>query len=314
MNHLAGELLAEVVRAGIVESVHNGHLVLIGSDGTVQAYMGDVDAPMYPRSSIKSFQASGMVRSGLKLSPRQLAIVCASHSGSPQHLETVRSILQSVGLTELDLHNTPDLPLGRAERLAWGDKPPSQIAQGCSGKHAGMLATCVINGWETQSYLDPEHPLQIAIRQEIQTLIGEPVITTTIDGCGAPLFAITTKNFAMGAHKMRISTDPVHEEVVSACLAHPDMVAGIGRLTTTVMTAIPGLFIKDGAEAVELLSLADGRACVIKVSDGSDRAIPVILKAVLDAWNIESAIDPVLVRGGSQITGEIRVSKLLTEL
>ena len=314
MANVTGALLAEVVRAGIVESVHSGHLVLIGSDGSVQAQIGDVEATMYPRSSIKSFQTAAMVRNGLKLTPRQLAIVCASHSGGDQHLEVVRSILESVGLTELDLHNTPDMPLGRAERLAWGNKPPSQIAQGCSGKHSGMLATCVINGWETETYLDPTHPLQIAIRDEIQTLIGEPVIATTIDGCGAPLFAITTRNFAIGAHKMRVSTDPVHAEVISACLAHPEMVAGIGRLTTTVMTAIPGLFIKDGAEAVELLSLADGRACVIKVSDGSDRAIPVIVKAVLDAWNIESAIDPVLVRGGSQITGEIRVSELLAQL
>ena len=314
MNNFTGDLLAELVRAGVIESVHNGHLALINSDGTLRAQIGDIDAPMYPRSSIKSFQAAGMVRHGLKLTPRQLAIVCASHSGSAQHLEVVRSILESVNLTEADLCNTPDSPLGRAEKLAWGANPPSQIAQGCSGKHSGMLATCVINGWDTQTYLDPEHPLQIAIRQEIETLIGEPVISTTIDGCGAPLFAITTRNFAIGAHKMRVTIDPVHQEVISAGLAHPEMVAGIGRLTTTLMAMIPGLFIKDGAEAVELLSLADGRACVIKVSDGSDRAMPVIVKVVLDAWGIESSIDPVLVRGGSQITGEIRVSASLTEL
>ena len=314
MSNFSGSLLAEVVRGGIVESVHNGHLVLINSDGTVGAHVGDIDAPMYPRSSIKSFQAAAMVRNGLKLTPRQLAIVCASHSGSEQHFEVVRSILDSVGLSEVDLRNTPDLPLGRVERQTWGANPPSQIAQGCSGKHSGMLATCVANGWETETYLNPEHPLQIAIRQEIQTLIGEPVLSTTIDGCGAPLFAITTRNFAMGAHNMRVTSDPVHQEVINACLAYPEMVAGGGRLTTTLMTAIPGLFIKDGAEAVELLSLADGRACIIKVSDGSDRAMPVIVKAVLDAWNIESAIDPVLVRGGSHITGEIRVSEVLTEL
>lgn len=314
MRNFTGDLLAELVRAGIIESVHNGHLALINSDGTLRAQIGDIDAPMYPRSSIKSFQAAGMVRHGLNLTPRQLAIVCASHSGSAQHLEVVRSILESVDLTEADLRNTPDTPLGRVEKLAWGANPPSQIAQGCSGKHSGMLATCVINGWDTETYLDPQHPLQVAIRQEIATLIGAPVISTTIDGCGAPLFAITTRNFAIGAHKMRVTSDPVHQEVINACLAHPEMVAGIGRLTTTVMEAIAGLFIKDGAEAVELLSLADGRACVIKVSDGSDRAIPVIVKAVLDAWGIESSIDPVLVRGGSQITGEIRVSASLSEL
>ena len=314
MSNFTGDLLAELVRAGIIESVHNGHLALINSDGTMRAALGDVDAPMYPRSSIKSFQASAMVRNGLKLTPRQLAIVCASHSGSTAHFEVVESILHGAGLTVADLRNSADLPYGRAERLAWGTNPPTQLAQGCSGKHAGMLATCVVNGWDTESYLDPEHPLQIAIRQEIQSLISEPVISTTVDGCGAPLFAITTKNFALGAHKLRVSADPVHQEIVAACLANPDMVAGIGRLTTTLMVQIPGLFIKDGAEAVELLSLDDGRACVFKVSDGSERAFPAIVQAILRAWDIDAQVEPVLVKGGSKVTGEIRVSYLLSEL
>ena len=314
MSNFTGDLLAEVVRAGVVESVHNGHLALINSDGTLRASVGDIEAPMYPRSSIKSFQAAAMVRNGLKLSPRQLAIVCASHSGAPEHFEVVESILSGAGLSVEDLLNTPDVPLGRAEKAAWGGNAPSRLAQGCSGKHAGMLATCVANGWDTKTYLDPEHPLQIAIRQEIQTLIGGAVLSTTIDGCGAPLFVITTHNFAIGTHTMRVSQDPVYQEVVAACLAHPDMVAGKGRLTTTLMNQIPGLFVKDGAEAVELLSLADGRACIFKVSDGSDRAFPAIVKAVLKAWDIDAEIDPVLVRGGSQVTGEIQVSELLSQL
>jgi len=314
MSNFTGELLAELERAGLVESVHNGHLVLINSDGTLRAAVGDVDAPMYPRSSIKSFQAAAMVRHGLELAPRQLAVVCASHSGTKQHFEVIESILRGAGLTTADLRNSADLPYGRAERQAWGANPPSQLAQGCSGKHAGMLATCVVNGWDTNTYLDFEHPLQIAIRQEIQTLIGEPVISSTVDGCGAPLFAITSKNFALGAHKMRVSIDPVYQTVVSACLGHPDMVAGVGRLTTTLMSQIPGLFMKDGAEAVELLSLADGRTCVFKVSDGSDRAFPAIVDAVLKAWGIDAHIEPVLVKGGSEVTGRIRVSNLLTKL
>ena len=314
MSNFTGDLLAEVIRAGVVESVHNGHLALLNSDGTLRASIGDIEAPMYPRSSIKSFQAAAMVRHGLKLSPRQLAIVCASHSGAPEHFEVVESILHGAGLTRDDLLNTPDLPLGRVEKAAWGTNPPSRRAQGCSGKHAGMLATCVANGWDTKSYLDPEHPLQIAIKEEIQELIGASVMSTTVDGCGAPLFVITTHNFARGTHTMRVSQDPIYQEVVAACLAHPDMVAGVGRLTTTLMNQIPGLFVKDGAEAVELLSLADGRACIFKVSDGSDRAFPAIVKAVLKAWEIDAEIDPVLVRGGSHVTGEIQVSHSLTQL
>lgn len=314
LSNFTGVLLAEVVRAGIVESIHNGHLALINSDGSVRATLGEVDSPMYPRSSIKSFQASAMVRNGLVLTPRQLAVVCASHSGSPDHLEVVESILHGAGLTVEDLRNSFDQPIGRAERAAWGTKAPTRLAQNCSGKHAGMLATCVVNGWDTESYLDAEHPLQIAIRQEIQGLIGESVISVTADGCGAPLFAITTRNFALGAHKLRVSEDPVHQEIVAACLLHPEMVAGSGRLTTTLMPTIPGLFMKEGAEAVELISLSDGRACVFKVSDGGDRAFPAIVKAILAAWDIDADIDPVYVTGGGQVTGEVRVSELLTRL
>ena len=314
MSNFAGVPLAEVVRAGLVESVHSGRLVLINRDGTVGAMFGDIEAPLYPRSSIKSFQAAAMVRNGLDLSPQELAIVCASHSGSAEHFLVVEAILRGAGLTTSDLQNTADFPIGRAERQAWGSNPPSRLAQGCSGKHAGMLATCVVNGWDTNTYLEFEHPLQIAIRQEIETLIGDSIFSTTVDGCGAPLFAITTKNFALGAHKMRISEDPIHQSVIAACLAHPEMVAGVGRLTTMLMVQIPGLFIKDGAEGVELLSLADGRACIFKISDGSDRAFPAIVSAVLKAWDIEATVDPVLVKGGSQITGKLRVSHSLSEL
>ena len=314
MTNFAGDVLAEVVRAGAIESVHSGHLALINSDGSIRAAIGDIDAPMYPRSSIKSFQAAAMVRNGLRVSPQELAMVCASHSGAANHFRVVESILAGAGLTVADLQNSIDYPLGRAEKAAWGSNPPSRLAQGCSGKHAGMLATCVVNGWDTSTYLDPTHPLQVAIRQEIQSLTGGSVLSTTIDGCGAPLFLITTRGFAIGAHTMRVSSDPVYQEVVSACMAHPEMVAGLGRLTTTLMQQVPGLFMKDGAEAVELLSLADGRACVFKVSDGSDRAFPAIVKAVLSAWNIEAEIDPVPVKGGGQVTGEIRVSPSLHQL
>ncbi len=314
MSNFSGKPLVEIFRAGIVESVHSGRLALINSDGSVRAAIGDVDAPMYPRSAIKSFQAAAMVRNGLILAPKQLALVCSSHSGTTEHFEVVESILHGAGLTVADLRNTPDLPLGRAERQDWGAQPPSRLAQGCSGKHAGMLATCVVNGWDTQTYLDAGHPLQIAIREEIESLIGDLVLATTIDGCGAPLFAMTTKNFALGAHKIRISQDPVHQAVIAACLLHPDMVAGVGRLTTTLMSQIPGLFVKDGAEGVKLLSLEDGRACVIKVSDGSDRPIPPIVFAVLKAWDVDTSIESVLVKSGSPNTGQIRVSNLLTEL
>ena len=180
-----GETIAEVLRAGLVESVHSGHLIELDATGTVVKSLGSVHAPVYPRSSVKSLQASAMVRAGLKLQQEQLAVVCASHSGSEEHFRVIRSILSDHGLDETAFRNAIDTPLGEPERRAWGDKPGTQLAQNCSGKHAGMLATCVVNGWDTDNYTNPEHPLQKLIVSEFETLAREKVQYLTADGCGA---------------------------------------------------------------------------------------------------------------------------------
>ena len=141
-----GEVLAELTRNGLVESIHTGHLIMLNADGSVYKTKGSVDMPIFPRSSVKCMQASAMVRNGLKLEPRLLALVEASHSGAAMHQEGVLEILASVGLQESDLQCAFDKPLGDAERIAWGEKPATRLAMNCSGKHAGMLATCVANG------------------------------------------------------------------------------------------------------------------------------------------------------------------------
>ena len=166
-------VLAQLVRSGLVESTHSGHLILISADGIDLLTLGDVDTEMYPRSAIKSLQAAAMVRSGLTVNDEQLALVCASHGGTVRHQEVALGILQSVGLAESDLQNTPDRPLDHEARIAWGAKPATSLAANCSGKHAGMLATCVTNGWDIRNYLDIDHPLQIAIAKEITELTGQ---------------------------------------------------------------------------------------------------------------------------------------------
>ena len=167
--------LAEYVRDGIVESKHFGHLVALDSSGKVIYFKGDPDALVYPRSAIKSIQASAMVRNGLKLEPRLLALACASHSGAKMHQDGALAILNSVGLDENALQNVLDRPIGVLERKEWGDKEPTRLAMNCSGKHAAMVATCAINGWPIESYRDPAHPLQVAIREELETLANEKV-------------------------------------------------------------------------------------------------------------------------------------------
>src|SRR6478752_2757210 len=170
-------VVAELVRSGFVEGHHHGSVVALDRGGAVEWTVGSTDQPILPRSSNKPLQALAMVRLGLDLPPELLALVCASHSGEPFHLDGVRRILASAGLDEAALQTPPDYPFDDAERhavvAAGGERTSLQM--NCSGKHAGMLATCVVNGWDTDTYLDPEHPLQQATRATIEEVTGEPV-------------------------------------------------------------------------------------------------------------------------------------------
>ena len=298
-------VLAQLVRSGLIESTHSGHLILIAADGSDLLTLGDVDAEIYPRSAIKSLQAAAMVRSGLNLNDEQLALVCASHGGTSRHQEVALEILHSVGLSELDLQNTPDTPLDRDARIKWGDKPATSLAANCSGKHSGMLATCVINGWDIKTYRDANHPLQIAINNEIADLIGRPINRTSIDGCGAPLFSMSTRSVAVAARRMRIDSDPVFTKVISACLKHPEMILAEGAFDTRMMRSVPGLFVKGGAESVMLASLADGGAIAWKISDGGNRANGPMIKAALAKFGINIEGEAVDVLGGGNVVGSL---------
>jgi len=302
----SGELLAELVRNGVVESIHTGHLVEIASDGSVLRTRGSVDLPIFPRSSVKVFQTSSMVRAGLKLTPKQLAVVCSSHSGSAEHFETILSILASVGLDERALRCATGFPLDERERLAWGEMPATQLAMNCSGKHSGMIAASVTAGWDRESYTDPSHPLQQAIAAEITELTGEPLQHIAADGCGAPLFAVSTLGLARAVHNFTRSADPVHQEVMAACREFPEMTGGKGRLHSRLMSAIPGFFMKDGAEGVNVFSMADGRSCAVKFADGSYRASGPVVSAVLRSWGVDAPDERVDVLGGGKVVGEIR--------
>jgi L-asparaginase II len=301
-------VLAEYVRDGVVESEHRGFLVALNTDGSIFKSLGDVETKIFPRSTVKCAQASAMVRSGLDLEPRLLALAQSSHSGADIHMDGAREILASVGLSESALQCALDRPLGDAERRAWGEKPPTQIAMNCSGKHAAMLATCVKNGWPTETYLEQSHPLQLAIKAELEKLAGETISLTSTDGCGAPLFLLSLIGLARAVRAITISTDPVHQSVMSAARAFPEMVGGVGRHNTEMMQQVPGLFMKDGAEAVNVCSLADGRTFVFKVSDGSLRAFRTIVHACLKDFGIDTPLTLEKVMGGPRVIGTIRAT------
>ena len=298
-------VLAELVRSGLIESTHSGHLILLAADGSDLLTLGDVEAEIYPRSAIKSLQAAAMVRAGLNLNDEQLALVCASHGGTNRHQEVALEILRSVGLSESELQNTPDAPLDREARIKWGDKPATSLAANCSGKHSGMLATCVVNGWDIKTYRDVDHPLQLAIAREITELIGKSIDRVSIDGCGAPLFSMSTRSIAVAARKMRIDSDPVFMKIISACLKHPEMILAEGAFDTRMMRAVPGLFVKGGAESVMLASLADGSAIAWKISDGSNRVNGPLMKAALAKFGINIEGEAIDVLGGGKVVGSL---------
>jgi L-asparaginase II len=249
-----------------------------------------------------------MVRYGLTLEPRLLALAQSSHSGAVMHMDGAREILTNVGLDESALQCALDRPLGDSERRAWGDAAPTRIAMNCSGKHAAMLATCVLNKWPIDSYLDAVHPLQVAIKAELEELAGEKIAVTSTDGCGAPLFLLSVIGLARAIRTITISTDPIHKSVMDSARAFPEMVGGVGRHNTEMMQEVPGLFMKDGAEAVNVSSLSDGRTFVFKVSDGSLRAFRTIVHACLKDFGIDTSFTAEKVMGGPRVIGTIRAT------
>jgi L-asparaginase II len=246
-----------------------------------------------------------MVRAGLDIEPRLLALVCASHAGTPMHQQGAQAILAKVGLDEHSLRCILDRPLDEELRRT---SNPTRLAMNCSGKHAGMLATCVLNGWPTETYLDPSHPLQMLIKAEVETMSGEEVTLTSVDGCGAPLFLFSLLGLARAIRNLTISADPVHQSVAQACRDFPEMVSGPGRLGTRLMQNVPGLFMKEGAEAVNVASLPDGRTLAIKISDGNARAMSAITAAALAKFGIDAHEIPVNTLGAGLPVGTIRAS------
>ncbi|MEU5845880.1 asparaginase [Saccharopolyspora shandongensis] len=276
--------LVHVLRDGLVESVHHGSVVVVAPDGSILFQAGDAETACYPRSAAKPMQAVAMVRLGLSLPPDLLALTAASHSGEQIHLAGAQRALEAGGSTEDDLGNPADLPYDPAEREAWiaAGLPARKLAHNCSGKHASMLHVSRRQGWSTSDYLDPAHPLQREIASTVEELTGQRIANVAVDGCGAPLFAVSLRGLATAAG--RIASAPVDSPegaVAQAFRAHPEMVAGTRRDTTALMAAVPGLIAKDGFEAVQIAALPDGTAIALKIADGSDRArLPATIAAL----------------------------------
>jgi L-asparaginase II len=312
-------VIAEVIRSGFTESRHHGSVVVLGADGEEVLFSaGEATAPIYPRSSNKPIQAAAMRSLGLDLDGELLALAAASHSGEEFHVTGVRKILASAGLTEDALQCPPALPLDEtAQRrfLAEGGHP-DRVHMNCSGKHAAMLATCVTAGWPTDSYRDPGHPLQREIKATLQRLSAEKVAATGVDGCGAPLFAVSLTALARAFGSLVLAQpDSAERSVADAIRAHPEWTSGTARSERALMLAVPGLLVKSGAEGVQAFALADGRAGAIKMEDGAPRAIPALTVTLLRLLGVAEAepggldhIADLPVYGGGQVVGQIQAT------
>ncbi len=316
-------IVAEVVRAGVVEGHHPGSLVALAADGSMAWGLGDVRRPVLPRSCLKPLQALGMLRAGLDLPPELLALACASHAGEEFHLDGVRAILAGAGLDQSALRTPPDLPLEQATREAYlrsgGERSP--LVMNCSGKHAAMLATCVVQGWPLDDYVLPHHPLQQALAATVAELTGETP-TVAVDGCGAPALSASllglARAFRLLARGERASggTDPDAARVADAIREHPAYVSGTGRDEVRLLRAVPGMIAKLGAEACFVAALPDGRTWALKIDDGGDRARPVLMAAALlrDGVAAEPGVDGAALErlaradllGGGRVVGEVR--------
>ncbi|CAM3759608.1 asparaginase [Nocardioides zeicaulis] len=316
----ARPIVAEIVRSGFVEGHHYGSLVALGADGSVDWSVGAVDVPVLPRSSNKPVQALAMVEHGLDLPDDLLALACASHSGEPFHVEGVRRILAGAGLDESALQTPADYPLDDGARedvlRAGGTRAP--VLMNCSGKHAAMLATCVVNGWDTATYLDPQHPLQQAVLATFSRLTGEPVDTVAIDGCGAPLLSTSLVGLARAFATLASAGGGPERRVAEAIRRHPELVSGTTRDELALHRAVPGLIGKAGAESCYAVALPDGRAWALKTDDGAPRVRPVLMAEALrrsglleedgvDAEAVEATGRHTLLGGGRPV-GEIRAA------
>jgi L-asparaginase II len=289
-------------------------MLAVASDGSIVRAHGAVDALVSPRSAMKPLQSLAMVRAGLALEGELLALSCGSHAGEPFHVEGARKVLSEAGLDEGALRCPEDLPedvASRDEVLRSGGGR-ARIYMNCSGKHSAMLATCVVNDWPLETYLDPAHPLQKAIRATVEELTGERVAATGVDGCGAPLFFVSMPGVTRGFRAL-VQAEPGTPErrVADAFRAHPEWTSGTTRPEARLMRAVPGLMVKAGVEAFDAFAFEDGRAGTVKIEDGGQRArVPVTVAALVALGFGGAELDELatgVLLGGGRPVGEVRV-------
>jgi L-asparaginase II len=287
-----------VTRGGAVESVHYVSVAVVDAEGALVAGVGDLEWPIFYRSAAKPLQALPLVEDRvmekLGLTDEELALCCASHNAEPEHVRGAIAILAKAGVGPDALACGPHLPMRQqdAESLIAQGQRPTRIHNNCSGKHAGMLALAVANGWPTAGYHLPDHPVQQRMLREVSrwTGLGPERIDTAVDGCGIVCFAVPLGPMALSFARFARAADLGEgaARVVSAMVGHPHMVAGQGRLCTALMAqAGDRVFVKTGAEGVYCAGIrGSGIGVALKVMDGGKRASDLALLRVLELLGV----------------------------
>ena len=317
--------LAVLTRSGFIESRHAGSAVVLdGVSGDITTSLGNPLAPVFPRSAMKPFQAVAMLTSGAPLSGEFAALSTASHTGSAEHVRLVTALLDEHGLTEDQLACPVDMPSDRdmVAEITRGFGQAQRRYMNCSGKHAAMLVTCAVNGWPLGGDLDPGHPLQQVILETVESFIGEPISAAGIDGCGAPVYAMSLVALARGIRRVgRAQADATDERdraaavLRDAVIAHPFVTGGAGEHDTAIVSQL-GVFAKRGAEGVMVVSAHEGTTVALKVLDGNLRAAGLVAVRLLENAGVVDADDAVRVRelfhttvlGGGIPVGELRTT------
>lgn len=307
----SARLLVVVERSGLDEAFHDGCVIALDSDGRVIGRFGDVDRGFFVRSSAKPFQATVSVELGADLPPEHLAVACGSHDGTSVHVAIVRQILADGGLDETALRCPPDRPLSRnADRLwaARGTSDHARVFHNCSGKHAAMLRACVAQGWDIDSYLDPDHPLQqaqLAVMREVGALVEGPI---GVDGCGVPVVRVTAHSLALAFTRMDTRR---FERVRTAMHRFPSLVSGVGNVDADIAVGLDAV-AKRGAEGLLAVAVTGRGSLVVRCWDGSERAVAAAaghalrLLGWIDERNPLSGRLRREVRGGGHVVGSVR--------
>jgi L-asparaginase II len=322
--------LAVIERSGFVESRHLGSAVVLAGDGTVVTELGDIRTPVYARSALKPLQALASMRSGVPLRGAQVALACGSHVGSFDHMDVVEGMLKAADLREAYLQCPPVWPRDEDAR-AWlvrSEIGKRRLAHNCSGKHAAFLWACAVNGWARESYLEPNHPLQQRVRETIEEFAEERIAHLGIDGCGAPVAAMSLTGLARAYSELAKAPNARGEAgdaraatIATSMLDYPWAVQGKGRENTVVMEEL-GILAKVGAEGVLVLATAQGATAAVKILDGNVRATTLVgltMLAAADAVDVpdvarvlEDVVQPVM--GGGRPVGRIRLGRAVSSL